>query len=103
MNVVAERWSFIDCLHDLAREIIWMRGGKAHAANTVHRGDFSQQLDEIQLARAGIAIGIHCLAEKLDFAIAQIYEALDFSENRLAAAAAFGAARVRDHAIGAGV
>ena len=84
-------------------KIIGMRSGEAHATNTGNGGDGAEQVHEFPLARRGIAIGIHRLAEQLNFGVAGIGEAAGFGEHGVAGAAAFGAARVRDDAVGAGV
>ena len=88
---------------DLAVEIVGMRSGETHAANARDGGDGAQQVGEIPFARRGIAIGIHGLAEQLDFGVAGIGEAAGFGEDGVAGAAAFRAAGVRDDAVGAGI
>src|SRR5580704_15963068 len=47
MDMVAERGSFVDRLHDIAREVIGMRGGESHSPNAVHRRDFAEQFDKL--------------------------------------------------------
>ena len=103
MNVIAERGNCVDGFDDLAGEIVGMRSGEAHAADSRHLGDGAQQVDKIQPARRGIAIGIDGLAEQLNFGVAGVGEAARFGENGVARAAALGTARVRHDAIGAGV
>ena len=103
MDVVAERWCGIDRFDDLAREVIWMRGSEAHAANSFDLCHGQQQLDKIPFARRWIAVGIHRLAEQLNLRVAAIGEAPNLRENRIAGPAAFRAACVRHHTIRTGI
>ena len=69
MNVVAEGRSGVDGFDDFASEVVGMRGGETHAANSGNRGDGQEQIDEIHAPGRGIAIGVHGLTEQLHFGV----------------------------------
>ena len=93
----------VDRLDDVAMKVVGMGGGEPDAADSVNRRDFAEQFGELQIAWRRIAIRIHCLAEQLNFGIACFNQSTGFGENGIAGTAAFGSARVRHDAIGAGV
>ena len=103
MNVIAQGGDAIDGFDDVGAEIAGMRCGEAHAANAGDGGRGFEKLGECQAARRGIAIGIYSLAEELDFGVAGIGEARDFFEDGGTCAAAFGATREWNDAVGAGL
>src|SRR5580698_1148236 len=99
MNVLAKLRRLVNGVDDFACEVVWVRRGEAHAANARNGRDFAEQRSKVQRARRGIAVGVDCLAEKLNLAVACVGKASRFSENGVAVAAAFGAAGARDDTV----
>ncbi len=101
MHVIAQDRIVVDGVDDVLDEIARVRGGEAHAADSVHFADRAQQSREIPAGGRRVAIAVDVLAQKLDFGVAHGREFARFLEDAGAGAAALGSARERDHAVGA--
>jgi hypothetical protein len=103
MDVIAHAGVLVDGVDDVLAEVARVRRGETHAADTGDAGGGDEQFGECHGARRGIAIGIDGLAEELEFGVAERGELADFAKDRVAGAAALGAARIGDDAVGAGL
>ena len=103
VHVVADGWMRVDGGDDVRAEIAGVRGGKANAADAGRIGDGQEETGEGHRARRRVTIGIYGLAEELNFGIAEGGEFADFAEDGIARAAALGAARKGDDAVGTGL
>ena len=90
----------VDGVDNIAGKVARMRGGEAHAPDAGNLSNGSEQFGEAPLPFR-VAVGIHILPEQLDLGVAGIGHALRFGQHRRRGAAAFLAARVRHHAVGA--
>ena len=80
-----------------------MRGHEPDPPNPRNFRHGQKQLRKSQMPVRWIAIGIHGLAKELDLRIADAGKLANFPQDRIAGAAAFRPARVRHHAIRAGL
>ena len=101
--MIAKRGRPVNCFNDLAMKIVRVRSGESNAANPLHCRNAAQQIDKTPPARRGIAIGIHRLPQQLNLSVAGIRKSPGFRDHRFARPAAFRTARVRYHAVRAGI
>ena len=100
VHVVAKGRYGVDGVHDVAAEVARVRSGEAHAADAWNFADRGQQFGE-RLLPCRILVGIHVLAEQLNFGVAEIGHLAGFGEHGVGCAAALFAAREGHHAVGA--
>ena len=102
MDVLAEVLAVADGRDDLVREVLWVRGHEAHAADARHLVDHLQEVRKVR-ELVVLAVGVDVLAEQRDFLIAVLHGLLDLADDVLGQAAALTAAHIRHDAVSAEV
>ena len=98
--MLADSRHFSHCRDDASTEVVGMRTGEAQPLHTRHGADVPQQVSEIVRA---VVVRIHRLAQQHHLAHAFCHHVRGFAHHVMQLAAALGAARGGDDAIGAAI
>ena len=72
MHVIAQRWIFVDRVHNLLHEIARMGGREPHAPDARHAPDIVQQRCEVPGRRRRVPITVYVLPQQLDLGITHV-------------------------------
>lgn len=100
VDVLTEVLAVADGRDDLVREVLWVRGHEAHAADARHLVDHLEEICKV-CELVVLAVGVDILAEQRDFLIAVLHGLLNLMHDVLRQAAALAAAHIRHDAISA--